>query len=125
MTPESTQSFSIPAFDSFEQEVTCVPGSAIWGFTFFTDAVSPNKNMSFQVRESCTDVPLISEFIRTDSFSLPKNDGQPSGVYGQNLLSKLLVVPSPGLLTVEIANLTSSAQKGQLILWGGEPVPIC
>lgn len=122
MTPESTNSFQIPAFDSYEQEVTCVPGAAIWGFIFV--GVTQQGSMSFQVREACTDVPLLSEVVRTDNFVTGASDGSGT-VFSQNLLSKLLIVPSPGLLVVEIANLTSGNLGAQLILCGGEPVPIC
>jgi hypothetical protein len=122
MTPESTKSFQVPASDSYEQEVTCVPGSVIWGFIWHCDA--QQGSLSFQVREACTDVPLLSEVIRTDAFATGAQDGS-ALVYSQNLLPRLLVIPSPGLLVVEIANLTAVPQKAQVVLCGGEPVPIC
>lgn len=120
MIPEST-SFVVPADDAYEIEVKCIPGAAIWGFIFVPigGAAGP---FSFQVRESCTDVPLLSEVVRTDNYTLASQDGVIQGAYSQNLLPKLLIIPSPGLLTVEIASQQSTNANVQLILCGGEPV---
>lgn len=124
MIPEST-SFVVPAQDAYEYEVTCVPGAAIWGFVFVVisgNVDEPAGPFSFQVRESCTDVPLLSEVIRADNYKGGAVDGSIQGGGSQNLLSKLLVVPIPGLVTVEIANLGATDANVQLILCGGEPV---
>jgi hypothetical protein len=109
----------IPAFDSYEKEVPCVPGSAIWGFTF----VSPSGSgpFSIQIRDVCTDVAIASEVIRTDQFNAGTN-GQPQSVY-QQPFSKLLVVAHQGLISVEICSLQATIQNNvQLVLYGGEPV---
>jgi hypothetical protein len=109
----------IPAFDSYEKEISCVPGSAIWGFVF----VSPSGSgpFSIQIRDACTDVAIASEVIRADKFNAGTN-GTPQSVY-QQPFSRLLVVAHQGLLSVEICSLQSTNQLGvQLALFGGEPV---
>ena len=111
--PNDTASQLIPARDSYEFQMWMRPGSAIWGYTFTggSDTSGDNVQDSFQVRETCTDVPLVSEFVtkRTETFPT------------QQYLSCLLVVPAPGLLNVEIATTSATDRQVQLILWGGEP----
>jgi hypothetical protein len=114
--PNDTQSQLIPAFDSYEFQVFMKPGSAIWGYTFTGDS---NGTDSFQVRETCTDVPLFSEFITKMPETAELLGETPWAK--QQLLSGLLVVPAPGLLHVEIATTSSTPRAIQLILWGGEP----
>jgi hypothetical protein len=114
--PNDTQSQLIPAFDSYEYQVFIKPGSAIWGYTFTGDS---NGTDSFQVRETCTDVPLFSECLTKQPETAELIGETPWA--RQQLLSTLLVVPQPGLLHVEIATTSSEQRQIQLILWGGEP----
>jgi hypothetical protein len=114
--PNDTQSQLIPAFGSYEYQVEMKPGSAIWGYTFTGNADGTD---SFQVRETCTDVPLFSESV-TKQPETAELLGAPI-VSRQQFLSGLLVVPAPGLLHVEIATTSSEPRAIQLILWGGEP----
>ena len=108
-TPEDPGSLSIPGRDSYERQVHMKPGAAFWGYTF----IATKGSFSWQVKDACTDVPLLSEVV----YSVPT--GPP---YPQQLLSKLLIVPEPGLLNVEICSLIDGASSNvQLILWGGEP----
>ena len=115
--PQDTNSQLIPAFDSYEFQVYMKPGSAIWGYTFTGGNAPPAKD-SFQVRETCTDVPLFSEFLTKEPDT--------ANFFGntwtrQRPLSSLLIVPAPGLLHVEIATTSATPRQIQLILWGGEP----
>jgi hypothetical protein len=106
----------IPPFDSYEYQVWMPAGSLIWGYTFV--AVTGNQasdtpgTLSFEVRDSCDDVPLFSEVITRQMVSPP---------YPQQYLSKLMIVGPPGLLNVTICNTYATAQLGQLVLFGGEP----
>jgi hypothetical protein len=109
--PADSSVAAIPAFDSLEYQVYMKPGSAIWGYTF-TGFGNNNLIDSFQITESCTNVPLFSEFVTKQ----PEDNAQ------QQYLSCLLIVPAPGLLNVEIATTQAVDRKRQLILWGGEPV---
>jgi hypothetical protein len=109
--PEDSELVSVPAYDSYEYQVSCAPGAAVWGYTF-TKGGSEN-DYSIQVTDACTDVPLFSE-------PLLMNQGTHDPDH-QQYLARLLVVPS-GLLNVIICNLGGSADSGiQLILHGGEP----
>ena len=109
---------AIPAWDSYEKEVSCVPGSAIWGFIFV--APSGSGPFSFQIRDVCTDVALASEVIRGDNFNAGTN-GSLSSVY-QQPFSRLLIVAHQGLLAVEICSQQTTSQTHvQLVLCGGEP----
>lgn len=106
----------IPGRNSFEYELNMVPGSALWGFIFTVQNTGANPGpFSFQIRDACTGQPLFSETLRCDQFI-----GSPSQ---QQLFPKLLVVPTPGLLAIEICSLQAANATGvQLVLCGGEPV---
>ena len=122
--PDDSQ-IAIPAFDSYEKEVYCVPGSAIWGFIFVMPQPTEEQPIvgpfSIQIRDVCTDVALASEVIRTDNFNAGTN-GFFSSVY-QQPFSRLLIVAHQGLLAVEICSQQATPQAGvQLVLCGGEPV---
>src|SRR5271154_4559779 len=72
-------------------------GTAIWAYTFN----APANLFSFQVTESCTDVPLISEPVNS------------LGVQNiQQLLSKPWVIAAPGLLNVQICSLATVDTSG-------------
>lgn len=122
--PNDVTAFPIPARDSYEYQVYMKPGSAIWGYSFTGDSTAgggedaPAGVDSFQVRETCTDVPLWSEFVtkRPESANFfGKTWAQ------QQQLTALLVIPAPGLVHVEIATTCATPRQIQLILWGGEP----
>lgn len=105
--PNDPANQSIPARDSFEYQVFMLPGSAIWGYTF----LGTKGLFSCQITEDCTDVPVFSEPIAS------------TGSNKQQFLSKLLVIPEPALLNVQICSLAASDTFGvQVILWGGEPL---
>lgn len=118
--PNDINSFPIPANDSYEYQVWMKPGSAIWGYTFTGDATAGGNGGidSFQVTETCTNVPLFSEFVTKQ----PEEENFFGVVWSrQQYLSELLIVPSPGLLHVEIATTAPVNRNIQLVLWGGEP----
>jgi hypothetical protein len=106
--PTDPRNITIPKYDAYEYQCFLPVGSAIWGYIFN----APQNQFSFQVKDACTDVPLWSEPI--------VSTGQ---THKQQRLSKLLVVGNPGLLNIEICNLTGSdATNVQIILCGGIPV---
>jgi hypothetical protein len=118
--PNDPSSTNVPAFDSYEYQVWMKPGSAIWGYTFTGNSTAGGNGGidSFQVRETCSDVPLFSESVTKKPES--------ANFWGttwarQQYLSQLLIVPAPGLLHVEIATTAPVNRAIQLILWGGEP----
>jgi len=101
----------IPAFGSFKYEIYCVPGSAIWGFGFVDG--SNAGPFSFNVRDACSGVSLMSEEIRADQYL----------DVDQQFLPKLLIIATPGLLAVDICSQqTTDASGVQLVLYGAEPV---
>lgn len=102
----------IPAFDSFEYQISMVPGSVIWGYAFIAATESAGGSLAFNVRDSCDDTPLFSEVTTRQNQTTP---------YPQQYLSKLLVVGPPGLINVEICNTYSTPMTAQLAIYGGEP----
>ena len=117
----------IPARDSYERQVYMQPGSAIWGYSFCgntgqqgSDLTQPTRTQSWEVRDACDDVPLFSEIV-TRRFA-SQNPIPVVNPVPQQYLAKLLVVGPPGLLNVILANMYSTEQVGQLVLFGGEPV---
>ena len=115
--PNNTQVTQVPARDAYEYQKECIPGTVIWGWTFV--AGTPG-NYSIIVTDGCTDVALQSEVL-----SMKNSQGQKinPGQGKQNLLPDLLVIGEPGLLNVQICNLSGAATGVQLILWGAMPVP--
>lgn len=123
--PEDPSTTIIPASSSYEIQVYVEPGAVIWGYIFNGQNESDLiDGYSYQVRDSCNDVALFSEFA-TNQFSTFNGDRTFGG--GQTLLSKLYTVGAPGLLTVEIANGyplgndPATTGPAQLILFGGVP----
>jgi hypothetical protein len=118
--PNDVTAFPIPARGSFEYQVYMKPGSAIWAYTFTGDATAGGNGGidSFQFRETCTDVPIWSEF----GTKRPERANFFGKTWArQQYLSSLFIVPAPGLVHVEIATTCATARQIQLILWGGEP----
>ena len=125
-------SITIPAYGSYERQVYVKQGAVIWGYTFsgVTAGYDPDtgdtytQTQSWEIRDNCDDIPVFSEVV-TRQFA----DQNPSlidisaGAFPtpQQYLTKLLVVGTPGLLNVIIANTFPTAQVGQLVLYGGEP----
>ena len=111
--PEDSSQPVVPAYDSYEYQIACRPGSVVWGYLF---TINPNATgtYSLQIRESCTGVPLASEVV---SASAPGRENTQ-----QYLFSKPLVIAGNGRLTVEICNQGSDfINQIQVILCGGEP----
>jgi len=116
--PEDSQSFVVPAFDSYEFQIYGIPGSAIWGYTFLTpEANGPTGQMAFNVVDTCTDVAIASE-VKLQNTAGVIAPGQ--GL--QQPFSRLITIGPPGLLNVTITNTFPTDQKAQLYLYGGEPV---
>lgn len=115
----------IPAFDSYERQLWMPAGSVIWGYSFVGSTgqqgeITATATQSFEVRDACDDVALFSE-IATRQFAL-NNTFPNTNPVPQQYLAKPLLVGPPGLINVVIASTYPTAQVGQLVLYGGEPV---
>lgn len=116
---------AVPAFDSFEMQVSVGTGSVIWGYSFVgitegehtPETLNPGTQ-SFEVRDACDDIALFSEII-TRRYAV-QNPVPSLNPVPQQYLSKLLVVGPPGLLNVVLANTYNTPQLAQLVLYGGE-----
>lgn len=116
--PENSN-IAIPAWNSYEFQIKCVPGSALWGF-IWTQGANAGP-FSIQVRDACTGVSAFSEPVRCDKFSAAGGSGQPAPF--QQPFSRIIVLGTPGLVTVEICSQqTTDATQVQLVLCGGEPM---
>jgi len=123
--PENSN-IAIPAWNSYEYQIKCIPGSAIWGF-IWTQGIPGSGPLfqpgpfSVQVRDACTGVAVGSEWIRTDNWAFQGGAGNPAPF--QQPFSRLIVVAAQGLVTVEICSQQTTPATGvQLVLCGGEPV---
>lgn len=110
--PTDVSAFPIPAYDSYEYQLSMRPGSAIWGITLVGPWGGPGGLLSFQIKDGCDDVALTSEFVSRRPVTGPAP---------QQYLPRLWVIPPPGTLNIVIASTFSTAQQAQIILWGGEP----
>lgn len=116
--PENSGVTPIPARNSYEYQIKCVPGAAIWGF-IWTQGGNAGP-FAFNVRDACTGVAVANEWIRTDNFNNTGTLGPPPF---QQPFSRLIVVATPGLVTVEICSQQATDATGvQVVLCGGEPV---
>jgi hypothetical protein len=128
--PQDSQ-IKIPAFGSYERQVSVPAGSVIWGYSFvgLTAGADPGTatppftgTQSWEIRDNCDDIPLFSEIV-TRRFA----DQSPVNGFNavpQQYLTKLLVVGIPGLLNVILANTYATDQSGQLLIFGGTPANV-
>ena len=122
LTPQDS-TILIPARDSYERQIWMPPGSVIWGYTFIGNSgeqtgeePDDTGTQSWEIRDGCDDVPLWSEVVTQQFYAVGNR------VPIQNYLTKPLLIGPPGLINVVICNTYPSAQVGQLIMFGGEPV---
>lgn len=113
----------IPAYGSYERQVWVPAGSVIWGYSFSGETGQTNGSQSWEVRDSCDDIPVFSEVVTRRMAALNPIPvlGVNSNAVPQQILSKLLVVGPPGILNVVICNTYGTDQVGQLVLYGGVP----
>lgn len=122
LTPQDS-TILIPPFDSYERQIWMPAGSIIWGFTFVGNSgeqtgedPSETGTQSWELRDGCDDVPLYSEAVTQQLYQVG------AVPVAQQYLTKPLLIGPPGLVNVVISNTYPTAQIGQLILYGGEPV---
>ena len=105
----------IPAYDTLQYQLQVAPGSYLWA-TNWTVLDGENSDLWIQITDSCTEIPLGSDFQCGAAF-------RPTGatqlwprIFGQPRL-----ILEPGLINVEIANTQSSSRQCQLLLHFAEP----
>lgn len=106
---------AIAAYSTLQFQVQVVPGSYLLGFNWFV-LDGELSDFWIQVTDSCTEIPLSSDFQSGAGF-------RPSGAsqLWPRLLGQPRLILEPGLLNVELANTTASARQCQLLLHFAEP----
>jgi hypothetical protein len=122
----------IQPYDTLYYQFYVPGGSYLWGWSFAcTKATDPNGNpatastssLAIQAVDSCTGIPLFQDFA---------NAGQPGNLNGSTtsdfsarcspiLLTEPRLILDPGLVNVQIANLTGNTITCQLLLQFAEP----
>lgn len=105
----------IAAYDTLQYQLQVVPGSYLWAFNF-TVLDGETNDLWIQVTDSCTEIPLGSDFQAGSAF-------RPSGASAlwPRLLGQPRLILEPGLVNVEIANTTGESRTCQLLLHFAEP----
>lgn len=119
----------IPAYESVEEQIRVLPGSYLWGWSFFTkQATAPNTFLpinSIRIVDSCTELPILDRPAFSTLFANTTVAGATQYDNGQNtgviLLPRPYLVAAPGMLNVEVTNASSFACTCQLILMFAEP----
>ncbi len=115
----------IPAYDTYEDQVSVTPGSYLWAVTLVQydedfEPVAPG-NVLIQITDACTNIPLFSDFASGGCIS-----SQPDAPNGQGTLVPMplptpRLILAPGLVNVEVANNSGEALTAQLVLYFAEP----
>ena len=105
----------IAAYDTLQYQLQVVPGSYLIGMNW-TVLDGENTDLYIQITDSCTEIPLGSDFQNGAAF-------RPSGAaqLWPRILAQPRLILEPGLVNVEIANAQSSSRQCQLLLHFAEP----
>lgn len=117
----------IPPYESVEKQIRVLPGSYLWGWSFYCEQNGTNQTPinSIRIVDSCTELPILDRPALNTLFSNVVVSGQTQENYGQNtgviLLSRPYIVGAPGLLNVEVTNGAAFSCTCQLVLMFAEP----
>lgn len=119
----------IPPYESVEEQIRVLPGSYLWGWSFYTEQETPPNTMSpvnsIRIVDSCTELPILDRPALCTLFANTTVAGQTQFTNGQNtgviLLPRPYLVAAPGLLNVEVTNASSFSCTCQLLLMFAEP----
>jgi hypothetical protein len=119
----------ISPYESVEDQIRVLPGSYLWGWSFFTaQAQPPNSTVpinSIRIVDSCTELPIVDRPVLCTMFSNVTVTGQTQLNLGQNtgviLLPRPYLIASPGGLNVEVTNASAFPATCQLLLMIAEP----
>jgi hypothetical protein len=116
----------IAAYQTFEYQCSVAPGSYLWAINAVTydEDYAPvtSSDILLQLTDSCTGVPLFSDFVTTQGMSVqPDAPVNPLGYPTPQLLAAPRLILEPGLVTAEIANRSASAVRTQIVLYFAEP----
>lgn len=105
----------VAAYDTLQYQIQVVPGSYLWGMNW-TVLDGELSDLYIQITDSCTEIPLGSDFQAGAAF-------RPSGAsqLWPRILGQPRLILEPGLVNVEIANTQASSRQCQLLLHFAEP----
>lgn len=110
--PDDTNGQVIAARGSYEYQISVVPGSWLYGFSYTV----PEGGYSVQITEDCSGITLFSEWILPNGYT----QSQFAGI----ILLQPTVILEPGI-SVEIASLNSTPSRAtslQMLLLFAEPI---
>ena len=115
----------IPAYGTLEYQIKCGPESYLWGYRFvqvdseFVE-VAPS-NIYIKLTDSCTGIPLFSEFVGGAHASFYQTTSVPTLIQAPYLLTQPRLILEPGLVNVEMSSTSSAAVYCQLAVLIAEP----
>lgn len=109
----------IPAYSQVEQQIGVEAGSYLWGLSFsapFAEIAGASSYITIQITDSCTEVPLFSDYAKGVQFEPVTGAAQRNPVL---IMPKL--ISAPGFLDIEIYNAANVAIRCQLAILVAEP----
>ena len=119
-----SDSIIIQPRDTYEEQVSVVPGSFWWGTSFIAmdpvtyASVAPAARFLIRITESCNDVGTMQDFTFAEMYSVFQSVNTPI------LNANIRPIVEPALLNVEIASVTDVPIPVQLVLYMAEPCQI-
>lgn len=105
----------IPAYGQIETQVRAVPGTYVWGISFYASTETPDP-IRVQITDTSTEVRFFVDYLRGNLLQQATNQRAPM------LLPQPRLIPEPGQLNVEMYNDNSEDVIAQLVLYCAEPV---
>lgn len=117
----------IPAYGTLEYQIKCGPASYLWGYRFIQ--VDPEDDYAqvtpgsiyIQMTDSCTGIPLFSEFVNGDHACYQPTTPQSRRVAIPYLMTQPRLILEPGLVNVELSSVASTNIYCQLMVCIAEP----
>jgi hypothetical protein len=112
-------------YGTLEYQIKVGPASYLWGYRFVQvnadwGEVEP-ANVFLQMTDSCTGIPLLSEFVGGKSAALYQTAPQNRGSQVPYLLTQPRLILEPGLVNVELSSTSAEDVSCQLLVLFAEP----
>jgi hypothetical protein len=122
----------VAAYSQNEYEVSVMPGSYVWGLSFFMPTVTVDEEqvdfseyIHIQITDVCTETSFFSDYARASSFLTSPSivsTYYPTGTLRwPALLAQPRLIGEPAKLDVEIYNSSSQSLNPQLVIFVAEP----
>lgn len=119
----------IGAYQTMEYQVRVTPKSYVWGmisnvFSAAFAVIDP-INLYIKITDSCNGIPLQDDFTCSRAWQSRQNvAGDNRNQMLPHLLTQPRLILEPGLLAVEMANVSNAPLIAQMVLFTAEPCEV-